>query len=270
MPLELLSNYKQFHQNSEPIQTSEAIFERRPDGQVKLSFQTPGQSSDPEAPRLSYTAMIMAVSSTQKENLLVYGFSSEGYPVYPDQVNGHFLWDVLEAHMFNPDCPCLNDPYDDDEDFEIIRKRRRRKKKPSHSKTSCKSYSLEQPDDPSLSQPLLIYKKALKWIEKEDRKAIPQESSPSPSKHRSCLMFSSSSQSYQESFPLLEKQTDLQTKVVSQSFVQSPITSSGQPDALKQYEPVLNWQTQNANAQNQSLYNLGRKIDKVTTQVTKT
>ena len=78
-----------------------------------------------------------------------------------------------------------------------------------------------------------MYKKALKWIEKEDRKTIPQESIFSQPKLRSCLMFSSSSQSYQESFPLLEKQTDPQTKVISQHFVQSPITSSGQPEAPK-------------------------------------
>ena len=63
MPLEWLSNYEQFHQNSKPIQTSEAIFERRSNGQVKMSFQTPRQSSDLEAPRLSYSAMIKAVTS---------------------------------------------------------------------------------------------------------------------------------------------------------------------------------------------------------------
>ena len=142
--------------------------------------------------------------------------------MYADKVNGHFLWDVPEAHMCNPDCPCLDDPYDDDEDFEIMRRRRRKKKKPSHSKTPCRSYSPEPPDDPSSSQPLPIYKKALKWIEQEDRKAIPQEPIPSPTKLRSCLMFSSSSQSYQESFPPLEKQTDPQAKVVFQPFVQSP------------------------------------------------
>ncbi|KAH9680235.1 hypothetical protein KPL71_026478 [Citrus sinensis] len=102
------------------------------------------------------------------------------------------------------------------------------------------------------------------------RKAILPETVPSPPKLRSCLMFSSSSQSYQESFPPLEKQTDPQTKVVSQPFVQSPITSSGQPEAPNQYEVVLNWQTQNANAKNQALHNLGRKIDKVATQVTNT
>ncbi|KAH9686096.1 hypothetical protein KPL70_014224 [Citrus sinensis] len=83
-------------------------------------------------------------------------------------------------------------------------------------------------------------------------------------------MFCSSSQSYQESFPPLEKQTDPQTKVISQPFVQSPITSSGQPEPPKQYEAVLNWQIQNANAQNQTVHNLGKKIDKVATQVSKT
>ena len=116
MPLEWLTNYEQFHQNSEPVQTSQAIFERRSDGQVKMSFQTPDKPS-PDPPRLSYTAMITAVSTGQEPNLSIYGFSSEGYPVYPDKVNGHFLWDVPEAHMCNPDCPCLDDT-DDDEDFE--------------------------------------------------------------------------------------------------------------------------------------------------------
>ena len=83
-------------------------------------------------------------------------------------------------------------------------------------------------------------------------------------------MFSSSSRSYQESFPPLEKQTDPQTKVISQPFVQSAITSSSQPEPPKQYEAVLSWQTQNANAHNQALHNLGRKIDKVGTQMSKT
>ena len=129
MPLDWFSNYEQFYHNSEPIQTSEAIFERRFDGQVKTSFQTPGQSSDPEAPRLSYTAMIKEVTTGQEENLPLYGFSSKGYLVYLDKVNGHFLWDIPEAHMCNLDCPCLEDPYDDDEDFETMRRRRRRKKK---------------------------------------------------------------------------------------------------------------------------------------------
>ncbi|KAH9680031.1 hypothetical protein KPL71_026385 [Citrus sinensis] len=234
MPLEWLTNYEQFHQNSEPVQTSQAVFERRPDGQVKLSFQTPAKPN-PESPRLFYTAMITVVSTEQESNLPIYGFSSEGYPVYPDKVNGHFLWDVPEPHMCNPDCPCL-DNTDDDEDFEIMRQRRRRKKKPSTPTTSCRPYSSGPPDDPESDQSLPIYKKALRQLQRESSfKPVPAQP-----KIKSCLMFSSSSQSYQESFPPLERNTDPQTKVVSQPYVQSPITTSGVPEAPKQYEAVLN------------------------------
>ena len=62
-----------------------------------------------------------------------------------------------------------------------------------------------------------------------------------------------SSQSYEESFPPLEKQTHTQTRVISKPFVQSPVTASGQLEEPKQYEAVLNWQTRNVNAQNQTL-----------------
>ena len=56
MPLEWLTNYKHFHQNFEPVQTTEATFERRKNGQVKLSFQTPNQVS--ETPTLSETPIL--------------------------------------------------------------------------------------------------------------------------------------------------------------------------------------------------------------------
>ena len=77
MPLEWLTNYEQFHQNSEPVQTSQAVFERWTDRQVKLSFQTPDKSS-PDPPRLSYTAMITAVPTGQESNLPIYGFPQKG------------------------------------------------------------------------------------------------------------------------------------------------------------------------------------------------
>ena len=75
MPLEWLTNYEQFHQNSKLVQTSQAIFERRSDGQVKMSFQTPDNPSQ-DPPQLSYTTMITAVSIGQESNLPIYGFSS--------------------------------------------------------------------------------------------------------------------------------------------------------------------------------------------------
>ena len=228
MLLEWLTNYKHFHQNSEPVQTTEATFDRRPNGQVKLSFQTPKTNPVPETPRLSYTAMITAVQTGQEKKLPIHGFSSEGYPVYPDKINGHFLWDVPEAHMCNPDCSCLDDT-DIDDELEVMRKKK--KKKPSHSKTSYKSFPPLSPPDPK----------------------------PPVQPIRSCLMFSG--QSYEESFPPLEKQTDTQTRVVSKPFIQSSITASRQPEEPKQYEAVLNWQTKNANAHNQTLKQLRKRID---------
>lgn len=38
MPMESLSNYEKFHQNSQPIHTSEAFFEKRDDGTIKMTF----------------------------------------------------------------------------------------------------------------------------------------------------------------------------------------------------------------------------------------
>ena len=75
MPLEWLTNYEQFHHNSEPVQTSKVVFKRRTDGQVKLSFQTPDKPS-PDPPWLSYTTMITEVFIGQETNLPIYGFSS--------------------------------------------------------------------------------------------------------------------------------------------------------------------------------------------------
>ena len=80
-----------FHQNSEPIQTTEATFDRRPNGQVKQSFQTPDTKPISDSPQLSYTAMITAVQTGQEKKLPIHGFSSEGYLVYSDKINGHFI-----------------------------------------------------------------------------------------------------------------------------------------------------------------------------------
>ena len=127
MPLEWLTNYEHFHQNSELVQTTEATFEKRQNGEVKLSFQTPETNPVSETRKLSYTAMITAVQTGQAKKLPIHDFSSEGYHVYPDKINGNFLWDVLEAYMRNPHCPYLDDTYVDDK-LEVMRRKKKKKK----------------------------------------------------------------------------------------------------------------------------------------------
>ncbi|KAH9787338.1 hypothetical protein KPL71_010556 [Citrus sinensis] len=219
MPLEWISNYEQFHNNTAPIQTSESMFERRQDGTVRMIFKPP-PSAPQEPPRLSFTysSMITAVQTAQ-EDLPITGFNSQGYPVYPAKHNGHFLWDAPGSGMYPPPPPA----------------------------------------------PLPIYRQELKWIAKHCKSEI-----PSPLSHLTpvvqplaCMMFSSTSSNYSSSFPSLEPHTDPQRNVVSKPFIPSPITSTGHLEPPKPFESVLNWQTQNARAQNNTLLHLNSNVENI-------
>ncbi|XP_052291791.1 uncharacterized protein LOC127900650 [Citrus sinensis] len=221
MPLEWISNYEQFHNNTAPIQTSESMFERCQDG------------------------------ITAQEDLPITGFNSDGYPVYPAKQNGHFLWDVPGSGMCDPNCPCWDD-WEEDDDYATTRKKKPKKKK---SPVSCHHCDPKPPQGPPPP-------KELKWIAKHCKSETP---SPIPlsTPPLTCMMFSSTSSDYSSSFPPLEIHTDSQQNVVSKPFVPSPITSSGHLEPPKPFELVLNWQTQNARAQNDTLLTINSKVEKI-------
>ncbi|KAH9649293.1 hypothetical protein KPL70_025931 [Citrus sinensis] len=259
MPLEWISNYEQFHNNTAPIQTSESMFERCQDGTVRMTFKPP-PSAPQEPPRLSFTysSMITAVQTAQ-EDLPISGFNSEGYPVYPAKQNGHFLWDAPGSGMCDPNCPCWDD-WDDDDDYATTRKKKPKKKKPS---VSCHHYDPKLPQDPPPPPaPLPFYQRELKWIAKHCKSETPSLI-PLPTPPLTCLMFSSTPSDYSSSFPPLDTHTDSQRNVVSKPFVSSPITSSGHLEPPKPFESVLNWQTQNARAQNDTLLNINSKVENI-------
>ncbi|KAH9649349.1 hypothetical protein KPL70_025946 [Citrus sinensis] len=204
MPLEWISNYEQFHNNTAPIQTSESMFERRQDGTVRMTFKPP-PSAPQEPPRLSfiYSSMITAVQTAQ-EDLPISGFNSEGYPVYPAKQNGHFLWDAPGSGMCDPTCPYWDD-WDEDNDYATTRKKKPKRKKPP---ASCHHYDPKPPQDPPPPPaPLPFYQKELKWIAKHCK-----SENPSP--------------------------------------IPQPLT-------------FLNWQTQNARAQNDTLLNINSKVENI-------
>ncbi|KAH9752716.1 hypothetical protein KPL71_014813 [Citrus sinensis] len=219
MPLEWISNYEQFHNNTAPIQTPESMFERRQDGTVRMTFKPP-PSAPQEPHRLSFTysSMITAVQTAQ-EDLPITGFNYEGYPVYPAKHNGHFLWDAPGSGMYPPPPPA----------------------------------------------PLPIYRKELRWIAKHCKSEIPSPlPNPTPIvQPLACMMFSSTSSDYSSSFPSLEPHTDPQRHVVSKPFIPSPITSTDHLEPPKPFESVLNWQTQNARAQNDTLLHLNSKVENI-------
>ncbi|KAH9724596.1 hypothetical protein KPL70_007545 [Citrus sinensis] len=214
---------------------------------------------DPNLPTtLKVQVQIQAVLTAQ-EALPITEFNSDGYPLYPAKQDGHFLWDVPGSGMCDQNCPCWDD-WEEDDDYATTRKKKGKKKK---SLVSCHSYDPKPPQDPPLPPaPLPFYKKELKWIAKHCKSETPSPF-PLPTPPLACIMFSSTSSDYSSSFPPLDTHTDSQRNVVSKPFVPSPITSSGHFEPPKPFESVLNWQTQNARAQNDTLLNINSKVDKI-------
>ncbi|KAH9697803.1 hypothetical protein KPL71_023763 [Citrus sinensis] len=246
MPLEWITNYEHFHQNTTPVQTSEPMYEKRPDGSVRLQFKPP-PSAPAEPPRISFTcSMVQPVDIIPEvlpsgKTLPIMSFTSQGTPVYPDKIYGHFLWDVPGSGRCDPGCPCN----DDEDDYSS----RPRPKKKNIIYPACKLYLPEDDDDePDYPPPLPLYNKGLQWIQKHQP--------------RSCKPVRSSAD-YSSEYPPLEKRSDQKHQVWSKPFVNSPISSSGHLEEPKPFEAVLNWQTQNARVQNASLTSLHSKVDQI-------
>ncbi|KAH9680027.1 hypothetical protein KPL71_026381 [Citrus sinensis] len=239
MPLEWISNYEQFHNNTTPIQTYESMFERRQDGTVRMTFKPP-PSAPQEPPRLSFTysSMITAIQTAQ-EDLPITRFNSEGYPVYPAKQNGHFLWDVPGSGMCDSNCPCWDD-WEEDDNYAPKKKKKPKKKTPPVPCQHCEPKSPKDPPPPPA--PLPIYRKELKWIGKHCKYEIPSPlPNPTPIvQPLTCMMFSSTSSDYSSSFPPLEPHIDSQRNVVSKPFIPSLITSTGHLEPPKPFESVLN------------------------------
>ncbi|KAH9697804.1 hypothetical protein KPL71_023763 [Citrus sinensis] len=242
MPLEWITNYEHFHQNTTPVQTSEPMYEKRPDGSVRLQFKPP-PSAPAEPPRISFTcSMVQPVDIIPEvlpsgKTLPIMSFTSQGTPVYPDKIYGHFLWDVPGSGRCDPGCPCN----DDEDDYSS----RPRPKKKNIIYPACKLYLPEDDDDePDYPPPLPLYNKGLQWIQKHQP--------------RSCKPVH-----YSSEYPPLEKRSDQKHQVWSKPFVNSPISSSGHLEEPKPFEAVLNWQTQNARVQNASLTSLHSKVDQI-------
>ena len=62
----------------------------------------------------------------------------------------------------------------------------------------------------------------------------------------------------------MEKQTNQQKNFISKPYVPFAVTPAGHLEEPRSFEAVLNWQTQNAVAQNQALTTLHHKVDHIT------
>ncbi|KAH9716924.1 hypothetical protein KPL71_021636 [Citrus sinensis] len=201
------------------------------------------------------------LSTALQVQVQIQGFNSKVYPVYPAKLNGHFLWDSPGSGNCDPDCPCWDD-WDEDDD-ELKWRSKPKKKLP---KTSCSHHQHKPPHNPPPPPaPLPIYQKELSWIAKNCKTNILsniQHSTP-PIQPMAYMMFSSTSQDYSSNFSAIETHTDPQQKLITKPFIPSAITPTGHLEDPKPFEDVLNWQTKNARAQNETLADIHKKINHI-------
>ena len=83
-----------------------------------------------------------------------------------------------------------------------------------------------------------------------------------------CMMFASTSSHYKHEFPSLERKTDPVSHVTTKpSVLPTEVQPDGKLKPLSQAEEVLNWQSENAKAQNSNLKKIDEKIDHISIQV---
>ncbi|KAH9668333.1 hypothetical protein KPL70_021375 [Citrus sinensis] len=161
----------------------------------------------------------------------------------------------------DPNCPC----WDDWEEDDLISKKKPKPKWNLHH--PCKHFQPQPRDDPPppLSNPLPIYKQELKWIAKHYKSEVlsPVQHNTPIIQSPTCMMFASTSKYYSTNFPPLDTQFDTHKKVVSKPFIPSAITSTSHFEEPRSFQAVLNWQTQNARAQNDTLMDIHKQVDRI-------
>ena len=150
MPLEWLSNMSSSTKTLSLSKLQKSLMKN-----IWMTFKPPTE----QAPRLSFSySSMIAIVSTSQEDIPIFTFQTDGYPIYPAKLNGHFLWDTSEAHMCDPGCPCLDDY--------LVQQRRKKKKKLAFANAPCHTYPPHLPDETYFQRPLLVCNKGLKYLQK--------------------------------------------------------------------------------------------------------
>ncbi|RDX86622.1 hypothetical protein CR513_32028, partial [Mucuna pruriens] len=206
----------------------------------------------------------------------IWGVRPNGEEIYTDKINGHFIWDV-DPSMCDSDCDCYyDDPDDDNQDEEVD-------SSDDEDERPCKPYPPPRRDRDPMEKPWVGIHRQRKpdpdWIHKrgleilQERNLLPttscikkiispvMEKIPSPIP---CMMFT------EADFPPMERKVDVTTKVTTKPHISSSeIGTDGRPKPLSQAEEVLNWQTENARAQNLLLKKIDDKVNKISSTVDK-
>ncbi|KAL0444664.1 UNVERIFIED_CONTAM: polyprotein [Sesamum latifolium] len=97
----------------ETIRATDFRFKRLPDGRVKTILETQ-PAREPSNP--GFQLMITPIPVQEEIITPISSFGADGYHIYADWINGHFIWDV-DPSMCDPECSCGEESDDDDNDY---------------------------------------------------------------------------------------------------------------------------------------------------------
>jgi len=273
VPMQWVTNYEKLHMNQKPMKLTETTFRRSTDGTVKTIFKAP---EDTPSSSSSIFQSLMISPVTKERKIPLAGVFPDGKPLFTDKVNGHFIWDA-NPDLCDSDCDCWRHTGDssDDEDEDD---------EDSDPEDSCKSPPSQHkrfgPDNgPWIGirnqrepDPDWKFLRCLEILQQEESKTFEGINifRPSPVSHASpipCMMFNTASS---EDFPPLERKTDPVSRISSKPHVVSQeVGADGKMKPLSQAEEVLNWQTENARAQNSILQRLDQKMETISMHLEK-
>ena len=100
MPTEWITNYESLHQIHKPVQTTDPYFQKMADGKTKTVYTIPDEE---DTTSQSLFPQIMITLPVPEEpdiplydpDIPIHSFNPDGTCCYTDQINGHFIWDVL-------------------------------------------------------------------------------------------------------------------------------------------------------------------------------
>ncbi|KAG5032675.1 hypothetical protein JHK82_016250 [Glycine max] len=196
----------------------------------------------------------------------IFVVKADGGVIYSNKVNGHFIWDIAPA-MCDSDCSC--DEHDGDIDEETDDEEEDKwKLDPRPCKLPPPPQRRSNPENGPWTGIKKKYPEDPFWKEKRMAEILGW-SHPSlkiPATPIPCMMLSSTS--YDQEFPSLDKKTDPVTKVSTKPYIiPTEVGPEGKLKSPSQVEEVLNWQADNARAQNHFLKKIDEKIDRICTQV---
>ena len=289
-PESWITKYEMLHQAAKPIQSKTPLFFRKENGEVETKFLTAPSEKKDETVFPTQIAMLQPVSYVKEDGLKIQGFREDGKPCYEGKSStGHIWWDVCdcidcqEEETFeadplqrkkksfqqklkeryeagDPEVDLLGEP-SGKFDYYVLYPRTRKQTLPSFP--SCKE-NLNQHQKPSL---IPYYQKVLPQIPKYQSLPTTQIHNPP-----SCYMFDQASPSYSQNFPPLESFDHPQTNTKHIWKIKNPVGTN--PDGTKKQvsfaEAALNWQAENAVAQNKVLSKILDNQQKMAEVVTHT